>query len=140
MKEQLEHHFVVQMTASFHLFGDADRPYATYLLSSIWPLLILTYEETLVQDSKCPAGSAGAVCKAGGPSGPAAVYQQGTLSKGLVSTRVVHHFVLERLASCAPARTEPASAPVTRALAGSWLLISMCETQSLPSLHPSSCT
>lgn len=72
-----------------------------------------------------------------GPSGPAAVYQQETLSKGSVSTRLVHHFVLERFASCAPARTEPASAPVTRALAGSWLLISLCGTQSLPSLHPS---
>ena len=32
VKEQLEHCFVVQITACFCLLGDAERPYATYLL------------------------------------------------------------------------------------------------------------
>lgn len=64
----------------------------------------------------------------GGPSSSAAIYQQGILGKGSVSLRLVHHFVLERLASSASACTEPASAPVTHALAGSWLLISVYGT------------
>lgn len=72
----------------------------------------------------------------GGPSGSAAIYQQETLCKDSVSLRLAHHFALERFASYAPACTEPASAPVTRALAGSWLLISVYGVQSLPSLYP----
>lgn len=65
-KEQLEHHFVVQMTASFHLFGDADRPHATYLLSSFGHCWYSDMRRHWYKIASAPAGSAGAVCKAPG--------------------------------------------------------------------------
>lgn len=106
--------------------------------------MILRYEETLVQDNKCPAGSAGSVHKA-----PRRIWWAIRFSNCLPASDPEHlprparaqsprdfkfiTFCLKDLRAVPPALTEPVPASVAHALAGSWLLIPVYETQSLPS-------
>lgn len=103
--------------------------------------MILRYEETLVQDSKCPSSSAGSVHKA-----PGRIWWAIRFSNCLPASESEHLLRSQGLGlhetsssspsawkTVPPALTEPAPAPVTCALAGGWLLIPAYGTQSLPS-------